>query len=60
MEANWRKSLAGIAQDAPLSRDEVAAIRKSLSPGAGGERILTRQDAQKAGFFGDPSKGFRN
>mmetsp|Transcript_34980 Transcript_34980/g.51226 ORF Transcript_34980/g.51226 Transcript_34980/m.51226 type:complete len:357 (+) Transcript_34980:49-1119(+) len=54
MEPNWRKAMAAVSTDAPLSQQELAAAANAQ------EKVLTKEDAKASSFYGDPSKGFRN
>lgn len=56
MEPDFRKSLAGVLADPPLSKEELAAAKEPISA----TKVLKKEDVDSAKFYGDPSKGFRN
>jgi len=58
MEPDWRKALAAVQPDKPLSKEEVLALKQKL---AGQVDVLKKDDVKdKPGFYGSAARGFRN
>jgi hypothetical protein len=55
---DWRKALAAVQPDKPLSKEEVLALKQKL---AGQVDVLKKDDVKdKPGFYGSAARGFRN
>jgi hypothetical protein len=57
IEPDWRKALAAISPDPPMTAEDIAALKAAI---ASDQQALTNDAIKDKAFYGDPSNGFRN